>query len=189
MKTHFLIFQRSPDSHSSVDFACAETPLAAMQQAVLHEDSQLRLESDGSVTLALGRREICYPHVLAYVEANHKTQGEWQIREIPLGVWDADYAQGFCGEDVGYIATYFDACRPFLRREFPRSRAKSFLWYLQEGVLVTFYKRIRPFEIQILRRYRHCWDGQTLTIEPWDENYDTLLNQLQIAMPQPNIAA
>jgi hypothetical protein len=188
MKKHYLIFQRYAIGHSYADFAYAETPLEAIQRSLLHGCDQLSLENDGSLILDMGRTRIRYPHALAYIEAEYKTQGEWQMREIPQGVLEADYAEGFCGEDTGWIDEYFDACRPYLRRDFPRSRAKAFLWYLKKGALVTFYKRINPNEIQILRRYRYHWDGQNLTIDSWEGSYNELLEQLLIEMPEPRHA-
>ena len=188
---HYLIFRRCPGSHSYVDFARAETPLAALQQFLLGNwGQQLSLREDGSVSLGLGSRTVSYPHPLSLIEAEYKTQGEWKIREFPPAILNADFAEGFCGEDVRWIDTYFDACRPHLRREFPRSRAKAFLWYLHKGVLVTFYRRKSADHIETLRRFRHHWDGheQKLTIEPWDGGYDDLLAQLSISMYVSDIA-
>ena len=188
IRKHYLISQRYANSHSYVDFACAETPLMAMRQFLLNAwGQQLRLGDDDSLVLNSGSKPVLYPHPLALIESEYKTMGEWQIREFSEAVLNADFAEGFCGEDVGWIDTYYDDCRPHLRREFPRSRAKAFLWYLNEGALVTFYRRKGPGPIDILRRYWHHWDGRNLTIEPWNGGYDDLLRQLFTQIYVPNV--
>jgi hypothetical protein len=69
-----------------------------------------------------------------------------------------------------------ERCRLLLRQEFPRSRAKAFLWYLQDGALVTFYRRTGPFQIEVLRRYLH--GSAEPAIQPWTGTYDDILAQM-----------
>jgi hypothetical protein len=183
MKKHYLIFSRPGEGHSVVHLVRAHTPLEAIQQLMREDDDTLVFASDGSIVMPYGRKRIYYPHPLAYIEANEKVWGEWQIRELPEHVWGADYEEIFCGENSDDIEWYLDYCRPVLRREFPRSRAPGFVWYLRHGVLVTFYRRSRPFEIQELGRYlipkivrRGMREGSH--VSAWTGGYSDLLDQL-----------
>ena len=120
--------------HTYINFAYAETPLAAIHNYLNSEEMGGLLNEDGSVSVEHGSRKVVdYPHPLAYIEARYKQHHEWQIREIPNWVLTTDYSEGVSGEDAGYIHTYVDDCLPHFRRLFPRVRARAFIWYLRQG--------------------------------------------------------
>jgi hypothetical protein len=186
MKKQFLIFSRSGDGHSVVELVRARSPLEAIQRLMKEQKDHLIFCQDGSVVMPYGRRKIHYPHPLAYIEANEKVHGEWQIREVPEWVWSSDYEEAFCGEDASDIEWCLKFCRPVLRQELPRSRAPGFVWYLRDGALVTFYRRTRSFEIEVLRRYliaksaRRGMKANGTLVSRWTGGYPELLDQLYL---------
>jgi hypothetical protein len=179
MQEFYLIFTRQPRSHSVVFLIRA----SSVNEAIWHyihkqlSDSTI-LNEDGSVQ----EYRTHYPHVLAYIEANEKITGEWQIRKMPEWVWEKQVIEAFCGESEDGHAEVIKACRPHLTRAFPGSRAKAFVWFLKQGVLVTFYRKTDAFQIEILARYLWQWDvEQTIpkaTIEEWAGGYDEIIASL-----------
>ena len=78
-------------------------------------------------------------------------------------------------------------CRPTFREAFPKLRARAFVWYLKDGPLVTFHRRVHPrrrWPVEIIARYLLPWDewGQ---VRPWHGNYDDILEQMNVAYPLP----
>ncbi len=133
-----------------------------------------------------------YTHPLEGIEAEEKTwnggQGwnGWEIRELHPQYWEASFAEVFCSENPYDIADYIARCRPLLHQKYPRSRARAFVWYLQAGPLVTFYRpasRRRP--VRILGRYLLPWQEWPHARE-WSGTYDDLLEQMVIAYPLPS---
>jgi hypothetical protein len=124
VKKHYSIFMGPRGGHAATFFVRAPTPLAAIQRFMEEEDGTLTFSPDGSVLAPYGRKPIHYPHPLAYIEACHKTEGEWSIDELPDWVWEADYQEVFCGENSSDIEDYLDRCRSVLRQEVPRSPAR-----------------------------------------------------------------
>jgi hypothetical protein len=179
VKKHYSIFMGPRGGHAATFFVRAPTPLDAIKRFMEEEDGTLIFSADGSVVAPYGRNPIRYLHPLAYIEACHKTRGEWSIDELPDWVWEADYQEVFCGENTSDIEAYLDRCRPVLRQEVPRSRAPGFVWYLRSGVLVTFYRPHRPFQIEVLGRYL-IEVSAGLPISPWKGDYDGLLEDLII---------
>jgi hypothetical protein len=133
---------------------------------------------DGSLTERFGRATMQYPHVLALIEANYRIRAEWQIRELPEWMLDLSVAEIFCGED-STVDRYIEACRPLLRAEFPRSRAKAFVWYTTDGPLVTFYNGRNERQYRVIRRYLLATDSGW-TPEPWHGDYDELCRRLDV---------
>ncbi|MBI3910550.1 MAG: hypothetical protein HY320_06390 [Armatimonadetes bacterium] len=43
---------------------------------------------------------------------------------------------------------------------------------------MTFYRRIRPFKIEVLRRYLIERSGQDVVVRPWAGSYDAIVAQL-----------
>src|SRR4051812_34323677 len=127
----FIIFSGGRGNHSDVYSVRASTPLAAIQRWMLEMSWDLVFRPDGSVLMPNGRKPILYPHPLAYIEANEKVFTEWQIREIPVGAWEKECEGLFCGECAYDIEGHVERCLPIFRQEFPRSRSRAFVWYLQ----------------------------------------------------------
>jgi hypothetical protein len=53
------------------------------------------------------------------------------------------------------------------------------VWYLQSGVLVTFYRPRRPFQIEVVARYL-IEASAGLPTSPWKGGYESLLEDLII---------
>src|SRR5688572_29599328 len=141
MNKRFLIFERG--AHSVVHFVQASGATEAITRFIVNQNSRTLLKLDGSVQEGLH----FYPHPLAYIESVYKAQGEWQIRELPEWVWQAEIVEAFCGESEDGPASIIADCRAHFAREFPRRRASAFVWYLRDGALVTFYQKKRPQQI------------------------------------------
>jgi hypothetical protein len=163
-----------------INFVRAESLIEALWLYIVNENDSATRLADGSVKDG----SIYYTHPLAYIEAMYKIpQGvcEWQIREMPEWAWNDPYNEIFCGESSDGPTEVIAACRKQLLQEIPYSRAKAFLWYLKGGkTLVSFYRKAKPFQITILKRYLYEWDGKNELIDEWSGTYGELVNLLNI---------
>jgi hypothetical protein len=176
-KRLFLIFDHRT-AHPLVYLSAAVGVREAIEGYLLEFDPELQLIANGALVEGTGRYAVTYPHPLAYIEAHHKPHGEWQIRELPADACRAPLTEAFCGEDESDVAVHLAACREVLRRDHPGSRASGFVWYLQDGVLVTFYRRKRG-GITVLQRYVRFWRDDT-GYHPWGGDYEQLLSSLYL---------
>jgi hypothetical protein len=181
----FLIFDHVT-AHPVVYLACARTPDDAVRTFIQEMDGDVTFETDGGVRVRYERTERRYLHVLAYIEAFYKQHGEWQIRELPSGSGPAGLTEAFCGENASDVAYHLAECRKLLRRDVPRSRAPGFLWYLRDGVVVTFYRKAGPWRIEILKRYVRRWEGAG-EYEPWTGSHAELMDQLYLGPGEAGI--
>jgi hypothetical protein len=178
---HYVVFHRPRESHWVLYLVPAPCPLAAIESYLQWEDSKIRIGSDHSISMPWERRTIDYPHPVAAVEGLYKRDGEWQIRQLPGGLWDNEEpSEIFCGEQPWDIEGHIRVCRPYLRAEMPRSRAPGFVWYLRLGALVTFYRRAGDFQIEVLRRFLLDWSGPNERISRWDGDYQDILDGLSL---------
>lgn len=177
---HYLIYYKGASDnyggHSVIYFVLAPDPAQAIIRFLLVHYPELVVEDDGSI-LVNGAR---YPHPLAFVEVWFKTYGEWQIREFPEWTLLQSAAEVFCGESSDGPAEIVGLCRKLLTVQFPRSRARAFVWYLRQGTLVTFYRGRRNGRMEVLQRCLWNWDGRTETMEEWKGDYSTLMADLNI---------
>jgi hypothetical protein len=175
MQETYLIFTRQPHSHSVVFLIRALSVKEAIGHYLRKQvNDSIVLNADGSVHEGHSH----YPHVLSYIEAHEKITGEWQIRQMPEWVWQTQVVEAFCGESEDGPAEVIKECHPHLKQAFPGSRAKAFVWYLNQGVLVTFYRKADAFQIEILVRYLCQWDGVQTTIEEWRGDYEEVIASL-----------
>ena len=126
---------------------------------------------------------IGYPHPLAYIEAIFKTDGEWQIRELPDWTWQDDFGEIFCGESEDGPPAVIAECRVPFAQELPDVEAEAFVWYLKAGTLVTFYQR-ETYKIKVLKRYVWNWDGTEVTIKEWDGDHEAIITALSLVPPR-----
>lgn len=180
---HYFIFEAPQDGHTVVTMLQAASRYEALQRYFEEEylRSQIRLNEDGTITDSTTRRPDTYPHLLAFIEATGKVLGEWQMRRLPASSWETPFRPVFCGERRPDVENYFDLCRPIFQKEFPRSRAQAFLWYLTDGLLVTFYRRPRRSgqPLQILKRYMIPNETYPQAF-PWEGSYEELLDHLRL---------
>ncbi len=137
--------------------------------------------------------EIVYEHPLACIEEWEKTfdggdnWNGWEIKELTESHWQARFAEVFCSENPFDVEHYIELCRPLLRGRYSRSRARGFVWYLQEGPLVTFYRRAKPHRrrpVVILGRYLLPYRNYPHPQE-WKGSLDDILEQMNISYPLP----
>src|SRR5262249_53492500 len=163
---------------SYVSIVKALTVGEAVVALLRHEDPPLQFHPDGSVSMPLVRSTVAYPHPLAYIEAQFKINGEWQIRVLPEDLWERDFQEGvYCGEHPDEVRVRIERCRRVFRQDHPGSRARAFLWYLKSGALVTFYRRKWPWRIEVVGRYLDPNDAPH-QIRPWTGTYEDLLADL-----------
>jgi hypothetical protein len=101
-----------------------------------------------------------YGHVVEAIEAGLKTECEWNIKRLVDDVWDCDHAEAFCGEDPYSIEEYIERCRAAAGQQVPDPH-KAFVWYFQEGPLVTFYEtkeRIVSGPLTVSGRFLISWN-------------------------------
>lgn len=175
---HFLIFRSVPGSHSYVSIANGSSLLSAICSAITSDDASAVLLDNGGLTIADDSRTISYPHPLAYVEANYKIAGAWDIRHLPETAWSVPYFEGaLVTENPDCLNDVVSLCKPLFRKEYPRKRCLSFVWRLESGKLVSFCRKTGPFQIEVLVRYLVSADDST-DIMRWTGTYDDLLKSL-----------
>lgn len=149
-------------------------------------DDEAKLDADGSITDDSDH----YAHPLAYIEANEKIYHEWQIRELPEWAWEDSFSEIFCGESQDGPLSDIAECRKRFQANFPRSRAKAFVWYPKQGHLVTFYRRKKPYQIAIIKRYLLKWHGLAWNGDPgpvvldWEGDYEQIVQALDLTPPR-----
>ena len=191
---HFIIFNRT-DNHCATWLLRALTLKDALWQYISDQHTDVR--ADGTFTVQDGYNgEIVYEHPLACIEEWEKTfnggdsWNGWEIKELREQHWQARFAEVFCSENPFDVEDYIELCRPLLRQSHPRSRARGFVWYLHDGPLVTFYRRVKPKRrrpILILGRYHLNWQDYPRPHE-WDGTLDDILAQMNIDYPLPSAA-
>lgn len=168
---HYLIFDRY--AHSVVTFVRAEGVAEAMVSYIANDDPSFNSGDDPT------------EHPLAYIESVYKTTREWQIRALPEWAWQDAFVEAFCGEEVaGGPSEVIDDCRTVFARDFPRRRARAFVWYLRSGILVTFYQKGRRSRIDVLRRYLWSLEGDGHVIQAWNGDYDEIIDALRLEPPR-----
>ena len=132
--------------------------------------------------------QTVYAHPLECIESEEKSQDglydqSWEIRELRDEHWGAEFAEVFCSANPSEIEERLSnhAATPF-REAFPKSRARAFVWYLKDGPLVTFHRRVNPrrrWPVEIIARYLLPWDerGQ---VPQWHGTYDDILEQMKM---------
>jgi hypothetical protein len=190
---HFICFQRT-SGHCANWLIRAPSLREALIKYALKECSGAELREDGSISVDDGYGgKTLYPHPLACIESEVKVPcgGEdwhgWEIRQLQQAHWDADFTEIFCSENPYDLENYIELCRPLLRQRYPRSRAKAFVWYLNDGILVTFYRPIRkgrPLPIEVLGRYQLTSQKWPEAVE-WHGSYDDILEQMIIGTVPP----
>ena len=203
---HFIIFERNV-GHCVIELVQAGSLREALTIYAMKVFT-VQINSAGDLLLTASAKNAIYMHPLEFIENNCKSESKfdelqwddkrdqllngssWEIRLLPEQAWNANYAEVFCSSSPWSLGEYIRLCRPVLRQDFPRSRARAFVWYLQDGPLVTFYRRRDSGEtIEIIERYIIPWQRDkypnpyTLdsnTVEKWQGTYDDLLTQIKI---------
>lgn len=188
---HFITFRRTP-GHCATYLVQAETLRDAIIKQALEDGATIGENGTLISDDGWGGKTV-YEHPLAYIEAEEKVQRGskewlgWQIHELQVQHWEAEYAEVFCSENPGDVEYYIEFCRPLLRKHYQRSQAHAFVWYLYGGPLVTFYrsrKRRRMWPYQVLGRYQILW-SEYPNPQEWQGTYDDILEQLSLHVPLP----
>jgi hypothetical protein len=177
MDNHYLIFEKPEWGHSAVRLLQAPSRYDALKLYVEEEYFPDDVIVNADRTVLFAARKQTFSHLLAFIESECKAQGEFQMRRLSADTWEARFSDVFCGERAPDVETYFDLCRPVFRKEFPRSRAPAFLWYLRDAYLVTFYRRHRRRPIEILKRYIMPHETYPEVL-PWDGDCAEILERL-----------
>lgn len=174
---HFVILKAGKYQHSEVYLLTAPTPLDALVQYLHEVEGQLIFHEDGKIENPIGHPSIHYAHPLAYVEERYRPYGEWQLREFPERAFSMPCAEIACGERQADVAGYVEQCRSLFRQTHPRSRARAFVWYLNAGPLVTFYRKKGRYRVEVLARYLLDLE-QRRGFLPWTGTYAEIFDQL-----------
>lgn len=177
VQQRYLIYFRGRNGnfggHAVVHLVEASTPTDALWRYLWRAvDSDIVRRPDGSIEEA----GIVYAHPLDLIEAGFKRYGEWQMRLLLEPTPEEPCAEAFCGEDADNVADVIAECR----RKFGTKRAKAFVWYLREGMLVTFYRKGKPYRIKVLERYLCSYAGGKITIKPWKGDHKDLMDALHL---------
>jgi hypothetical protein len=147
---HYIIFQRT-DGHCATWLVRAPTLQEAMLQYTLDWCAgNAKLLDDGRLAVNDGEGgQVIFEHPLACIEAEEKIHlggshwNGWEIKQLQQQHWAAAFAEVFCSENPYDVKEHIECCRPLLHQKYPRSRARAFIWYLEDGPLVTFYRPAR----------------------------------------------
>jgi hypothetical protein len=178
---------RRTDAHCATWLVRAPTLYDALVTYALNECAGARRCEDGSLEVDDGHGGVTsYGHPLACIEGEEKTVASWGVRELIQAHWDAPIAEVFCSEIPAEVEDHISAARRLLHARLPRSRAKGFVWYLQDGVLATFYRRTarRRGTIEIVGRYLLPLDAAVAPHE-WHGSYDEILRSMAVQYPAP----
>ena len=179
---HYIVFEKSVQS--VVHIVQGETLAAAVWNYIIRDQTEAALQPDGSV-FAWG---VNYPHPLAYIERWHKTEGEWQIRDLPDWAWSDASAQVFTDKGPDDVAQALESCLDKFLKRFPKADAQWFVWPLKTGVLVTFYQT-KHLELKIMRRYLWQWNGKRETIVEWKGDFAQLAEELDTQTVRMSLGA
>jgi hypothetical protein len=178
---HYLIYYKGANGnhggHSVIYFVHAVDATHAMLRFLMNQHA-VQEGRDGLLT----ENGTIYSHPLAYIETWYKFYGEWQLRQLPDWTRQQPVCEVFCGESEDGLAQVAEICRREFLKEFPRSRARTFVWYLKQGTLVTFFRGSKPARMEILKRYLWRWDGHTQHVEEWRGDYAQLSRDLEIEL-------
>lgn len=205
---HFIIFERQ-FGHCATTLLRAHSLKEALTKFAIEENG-VEAKSDGSLVSGDG---LVYPHPLALIESEYKSHDKfdelqwdtkndkllngacWEIRALPAEAWDAEIAEVFCSAEPWSLGEYISLCRTELRKKYPRSRARAFVWYLEDGPMVTFHRRQNRADaqpIEVMGRYIIPWQRQhwpnpySLTpemVQEWHGTFDDVLTQMRINFP------
>lgn len=205
---HFIVFERTA-GHCYTRLIRAGSLYEALITSIV-ADSLKSIHRDSVLTTPDG---TTYSHPLAYIESlcksndkfdelqvrdkdNQLLNGQsWEIRALPAEALNAEVADVFCSAEPWSLNGYISLCRAEFRKKHPRSRARAFVWYLNDGPLVTFHRRLNKAHrspIEIVGRYLIPWQRQhwprpyTLSqemVQEWHGTYDDLLEQLRVDYP------
>lgn len=186
---------------------------ASLREALIQfviKDIGAKSRSDGSLLVG---NDVVYPHPLALIESEYKVHDKfdelqwdekndkllngscWEVRGLPDAAWEKDVAEVFCSAEPWSLAGYIELCRTELRKKYPRSRARAFVWYLDDGPMVTFHRRTyrkNQQRIKVVGRYIIPWQRQhwphsyVMTpemVREWNGTYDDILRQMHINFP------
>lgn len=179
---HYVIFFRTY-AHCAMFFVHAASLVEAMVIYSIQYKGVELLEN-GSLKSGDGwGGDVIYSHTLECIESEERADGwngnSWEIQELKDTDWNTPFAEAFWSNDPDDIKTWIEMARPIFRAAFPKSRAKAFVWYLKEGILVTFHRRKSPtrrWPIEIMARYLLPWKDKD-RVQPWHGTYDDILAQ------------
>ncbi|BDI34446.1 hypothetical protein CCAX7_64970 [Capsulimonas corticalis] len=196
--THYIIFQRT-FAHCITELIQAPSLTEALAAYAVKECGA-KICDDDSLIDTTG---IIYPHSLAMIESKRKADrkydelqldasgGElinhssWEIRELPSEAWNAPSADIFCSANPDEVSGYIRLCRTEFRKQYPRSRARAFVWHLVDGPLVTFYQaRDRDYRrpIKTLKRYLIPW-SQWPDVQEYQGPHQDIVDQMHVRFP------
>ena len=172
VQQRYLIYE-SGYSHAVVHLVDAPNPTEALWRYLwMAVDADIVRQADGS----LEDDGIRYAHPLDFIEAGFKRYGDWQMRLLLEPTAEESCTEVFCGDDAESVDYVIAECR----RKFGKKRAKAFVWYIDEGMLVTFYRKSKPYRIKVLKRYLYNYEGGKRTIKVWKGNYESLMDSLYL---------
>ena len=193
---HFIVFQRR-EGHCATWLVGAASLNEALMKYFVQIDGSVEILNDGSIrTQGWGNIPVVYESPLECIESELKSSdgiwgNSWEIRELQDQHWQADFAEVFCSADPSEIANHIRLCQPLFHKEFPHSRARAFVWYLNSGPLVSFHRRKKKrcrSPIEVLRRYHLPWKTWPKVTE-WHGSHDDILEQMAIEYPLPEVGS
>ncbi len=185
---HYAVF--AAHAHPTVWLIHAETLTAALVAYI--EDSwgpNLSYhEGKWGVPDGWGGQSV-YGHPLECLEDTEKYDCTWNITELTKNHGNAPVAEAMAADNPWEIAEYVKVASEARPHPQPGRKPRTFVWYLRDGPLVTFYERNRKkkgHRIKIIARVLIPWATWPQVME-WTGTYDDIVEQLSVGphgMPQ-----
>lgn len=175
---HFVVF--AAQAHPSVWLIKAETLLAAVGNYIEGEWLDAYKDGKWSVPDGYGGKHI-YEHPIEYLEQQEKCDYTWNITELTDAHWNSPFAEAMCADNPWEIKSYITDALPARQHAQPGKKPRAFVWYLQDGPLVTFYERVRKKgakRIQVTERFSMPWKTYPQAFA-WNGTYDDIAAQLK----------
>lgn len=174
---HFVVF--SADAHPTVWLINSETLIEALYNYISEDYSDFYKDGTWSIPDGHGGENI-YLHPIELIENEEKCLHEWDIREVTDKNWNAPISEGLVGENPWDIQEHIRYALSAKHHIQPGQKPRAFVWYLQDGPLVTFYKRTRkrhPKPIIITERLLLPWKTWPQA-NFWHGTYNDIVEQM-----------
>ncbi len=178
---HFVVF--AAHAHPTVWLINAETLLIALSNFIKECYGPNLTCQDGKwiVPNGYGGKNV-YVHLIQYLENEVKSEYTWHISEITDDHWNAPIAEALVAENPWEVKDHIERASTARRQTQLGRKQHAFIWYLQDGPLVTFYERNRKrseHPIKITERFllpRATWPQ----VIKWTGTYNDIAEQLSV---------
>jgi hypothetical protein len=177
---HYLIFEEY--AHPNIVMECASSITEALKIYILNNSGVDEIA--GAPGTYIDGKGTTYSHELQVIECTERALlTEWTIKEIKPSVWRSPLVECFHGPKKENSFEYVHLCREKFGKT-DKLPTEAFIWELESGPLVTFFRRRHKGRLQIkpqdiAQRFVIPWSTYPLVL-PWTGDYDQLVGDLKL---------